>query len=75
MGTHTTNSLFWRLRSDQTNTFARNLGVVFNDNYLTIMVVTNRSSSVNGVYSAGEASPIATVLCRQMASTVWLTLE
>jgi len=53
---HTTNSLLWRPAFNQTNTFATDLGLAFNSNNLTIMAAPNGSTSVNGVYSAGDAS-------------------
>ena len=54
--THTTNSLLWRPAFNQTNTFAKDLGLQFNTNNLTIMAASNGSTSVKGVYSAGDAS-------------------
>lgn len=54
--THTTNSLLWRPAFNQTNTFAVDLGLQFNTNNLTIMAAVNGSTSVKGVYSAGDAS-------------------
>jgi thioredoxin reductase len=54
---HTTNSLLWRPPFGQTNTFAKDLGLAFNTKAnLTIMAVVNGSTSVQGVYSAGDAS-------------------
>jgi thioredoxin reductase len=54
--THTTNSLLWRPPFNQTNSFAKNLGLAFNTNNLTILAAANGSTSVKGVYSAGDAS-------------------
>lgn len=51
-----TNSILWRPPCNQSNTFARDLGLVFNTNYLTIMVAANGSTSVKGMTSAGDAS-------------------
>jgi len=53
---HTTNSLLWRPPFNQTNFFAKDLGLAFNSNNLTIRAAVNGSTSVKGVYSAGDAS-------------------
>ena len=50
------NSILWRHPFNQTNTFARDLGLTFNTNNLTIMDAANGSTSLKGMYTAGDAS-------------------
>jgi thioredoxin reductase len=50
------NSILRRPPFNQTNTFARDLGLTFNTNNLTILAAANGSTSLKGVYTAGDAS-------------------
>ena len=68
--THTTNSILWRPPFNQTNTFARDLGLTFNTNNLTIMAAANGSTSLKGVYAAGDASSNLRSV-RSFISTDW----
>ena len=54
--THVTNSILWRSPFNQSNTFAQDLGLAFNTNSLTLMEAVNGSTSVEGLYSADDAS-------------------
>jgi thioredoxin reductase len=52
---HTTNSLLWRPKYNQTNSFAGDLNLEFNTNHPTIKTAADGTTSVKGVYSAGDA--------------------